>query len=67
MANDGIQVLKDAFDKGYNAFFTVEKNDKGFWYNTPNPYPKDSLPFKEFIRGFNRGYWEQEKKNKEAV
>jgi len=54
MASDGIQVLKDAFDKGFNSFQVYP--------NTDNPYPKDSLPYKEFIRGWNRGYWENSKK-----
>lgn len=57
-----LSALKKAFDDGYNAFFKVEKNEKGFWYNGENPYYKDSLLAKEFERGSNRGYWEQQKK-----
>lgn len=60
--NSGIAVLKEAFEKGYQSFNTVEKNAAGNMNNPPNPYMKGSLPFKEFERGYGRGYWEAKKR-----
>lgn len=58
-----LDVLKRAFEEGYQAFKTVVQNDKGLYNNPHNTYPKNSLPFKEFERGYNRGHWEQQRKN----
>lgn len=68
MANDNsLQALKTAFDAGYNAFFKAELNERGFFVNPSNPYPDKGLLYKEWIRGFNRGYFEQQKKTKGAA
>lgn len=48
-----LSILKIAFDKGY----------EGFKIDAPNPYQNNSLPYKEYIRGYNRGYFEQQKSN----
>lgn len=60
MANTDI--LKEAFQAGVDAFHTVVANDKGIYNNPHNTYQKNSLPFKEFERGFNRAYTDQQKK-----
>lgn len=33
---------------------------KGFYRNEDNPYPDDTWPSKEWERGFNKAYWENE-------
>lgn len=63
MANEkGVNALKLAFDKGYISLFNVEKNERGFYVNLPNPYAKDSLTYKEFERGYNQAYTDAKKK-----
>lgn len=63
MANEtSVKALKEAFDAGFNAFCRTEPNVRGFQTNPPNPYNKNSLIYKEFERGFNRAYWENNKK-----
>lgn len=59
MANpNGAKALNEAYEKGYSSFLIVEKNDKGFYYNPPNPYMKNTLYNKEFTRGFNKAYFD---------
>lgn len=63
MANEtGLRALKEAFDRGFNAFCSVELNERGFMNNPGNPFRKDSLTWKEFERGFARAYSENQKK-----
>jgi hypothetical protein len=57
-----LEALKRAFDQGYNAFLVVEKNERGYTNNPPNPYHKDGLLHKEWQRGFDRGFWEAQTK-----
>lgn len=58
-----LSILKIAFDKGFEAFQCCLQNEKGLFTNPQNPYQIGSLPFKEFERGYNRGYFEVQKKN----
>lgn len=58
----GLTAIKEAFDCGFNAFCRVEPNERGFMNVPPNPYRKDSLTYKEWIRGYNRAHWENSKK-----
>lgn len=58
-----LDILKKAFNDGYEAFQTVVQNDKGIYNNPHNPYTKNSLPWKEFERGYNWAYSENLKKN----
>lgn len=54
MSDNSLSILKKAFNEGFEAFQV---------YPIPNnPYQKDSLPSKEWIRGYNRGYFEAKKK-----
>lgn len=64
MAKDGssLNILKIAFNDGYEAFQTVVKNDKGFMHNPTNTYTKDSLPWKEWERGYAWAFGEQQRK-----
>lgn len=64
--NSSLDVLKKAFNEGYEAFKVVIQNSKGFYNNPSNPYQPKSLLFKDWERGFQRGYWEQQKANKVA-
>lgn len=67
MANDqSLDALKRVFNEGFEAFNTVVQNDKGIYNNPVNPYSPKSLLHKEWERGFNRSYFEQQKNNKEA-
>ena len=59
----GIAPLKAAFDAGFNAFNTVIQNEKGLFWNPPNPYPKNTLVHKDWERGFQCAYNENLKKN----
>lgn len=58
-----LDILKKAFNDGYEAFQTVAQNDKGYYNNPHNTYTKNSLPWKEFERGYNFAYSENKKKN----
>lgn len=60
--NSGSSILKEAVQKGFDAFFTVEKNERGFYVNPVNPYPKGSLPSKEWERGYNRGFTDNQRR-----
>lgn len=48
-----LDALKKAFEEGYNAFKVYPIPD--------NPYSKNSLTYKEWIRGHDRGYFENQK------
>lgn len=52
----GVDNLKAAYQKGYESFFVVEKNERGFYINPPNPFIKGTLTYKEYIRGYNKGF-----------
>lgn len=59
---EGLTAIKRAFDEGFNSFCRVEPNERGFMVNPANPYKKDSLTYKEWIRGYNRAHFENSKK-----
>jgi len=59
----GLAAIKTAFDCGYNSFCRVEPNARGFMQNPPNTYKDNTLLNKEWQRGFNRAYWESQKKD----
>lgn len=61
--NNSLSILKEAFNAGYEAFQTVVQNEKGIYNNPHNTYMKGSLPYKEFERGYNCGFTENQKKN----
>lgn len=58
--------LKQAFDEGFKAFQCIVANESGYCNNPPNPYRERTLVHKEFERGFNTAYLEQQKVNKEV-
>lgn len=64
--NGSIDVLKKAFDEGYKAFNTDPFEEHWIYMKSVNPYSSKSLLFKEWERGYNRGYFEQQKANKVA-
>lgn len=61
-----LDVLKKAFNEGFEAFSKVVQNEKGFYNNPSNTYPPKGLPYKEWQRGFNRAFIEQQQANKKA-
>lgn len=59
--NDGaLSAIKKAFDEGYKGFFVCDEVKK---MPIANPYPLKSVLAREWQRGFDRGFWEQQKKN----
>lgn len=60
--NSGSSILKEAYQKGQDAFFMCEPNERGFYHNPTNPYPKNSLPSKEWERGYNRGFTDNKRR-----
>lgn len=62
MAGVSVDVLKLAYSDGYKAFHTVVQNTKGIYQNPTNIYQKNSLPYKEWDRGFNAAYIENKRK-----
>jgi hypothetical protein len=61
MANN-TDILKQAFENGKLAFSVTEQNAKGIYNNPANPHTKNSLPYKEWERGFNFAYFEHKRK-----
>lgn len=54
-----VSVLQKAYAAGFASFYTYDntKDETGHpkgW--PPNPYMPNSLPYKEFERGFNAAY-----------
>lgn len=68
MAKDSgsLDALKKAFSEGFEAFNKVEQNDRRYWVNPPNPYPSKALTHKEWMRGYDRAFWEQQRKAERA-
>lgn len=60
--NNSIDILKKAFNDGYEAFKVVVQNDKGVYQNPTNSYQKGSLPFKEWQRGYDRAFTDNQRK-----
>ena len=60
--NSSLAVLKEAFSAGYEAFQTVVQNEKGVYNNPHNTYTKGSLPYKEWQRGYDWAFSEQQRK-----
>lgn len=59
--------LKKAFAEGYEAFNKAEPNARGFWHNPGNPYKDGSLPNKEWQRGYDRGFWDNARKEERTT